>query len=158
MAESSASKFCNSYKVFICLFLTQVAYDLGTNGEYVYTSWLSTYSLIMTSCFIVFVYNINIDRFLNDKIKSLIYYLSSNTFGIYMIHYLFITKFLSIGFQGIFTKHRPNILYHLAYYIFYGLFIFIVSLLVILLCEYLLKRILKVEKNLKKLIKKFHPY
>ena len=126
---------------FILLFKTQVAYDLGTNGEYVYTSWLSTYSLFLTTGFILFVYNLNIDRFLNEKINNFIYFLSSKTLGIYMIHYPIITKFLSIGFQGRFTNNRPNILYHLFYYIFYGLFIFVVSLFTLLVIEFVVNKI-----------------
>ena len=126
---------------FILLFKTQVAYDLGTNGEYVYTSWLSTFSLFLTSSFILFVYNLNIERFLNDKINNIIYYMSSKSLGIYMIHYPIITKFLSIGFQSRFTNNRPNILYHLAYYIFYSLFIFIVSFVVLLAIEFVVNKI-----------------
>ena len=126
---------------FILLFKTQVAYDLGTNGEYVYTSWLSTYSLFLTTGFILFIYNLNIDRFLNKKINNIIYYLSSKTLGIYMIHYLVITKFLSIGFQSMFTNNRPNFLYHLIYYIFYSLFIFIVSFVILLIIEFIVNSI-----------------
>ena len=126
---------------FILLFKTQVAYDLGTNGEYVYTSWLSTYSLFLTTGFILFIYNLNIDRFLNKKIDNIIYYLSSKTLGIYMIHYLVITKFLSIGFQSMFTNNRPNFLYHLIYYIFYSLFIFIVSFVILLIIEFIVNSI-----------------
>lgn len=126
---------------FILLFKTQVAYDLGTNGEYVYTSWLSTFSLFLTSSFILFVYNLNLERFLNDKINNIIYYMSSKSLGIYMIHYPIITKFLSIGFQSRFTNNRPNILYHLAYYIFYSLFIFIVSFVVLLAIEFVVNKI-----------------
>ena len=126
---------------FILLFKTQVAYYLGTNGEYVYTSWLSIFSLFLTSSFILFVYNLNLERFLNGKINNIIYYLSSKSLGIYMIHYPIITKFLSIGFQGRFTNNRPNILYHLAYYIFYSLFIFIVSFVVLLAIEFVVNKI-----------------
>ena len=126
---------------FVLLFKTQVAYDLGTNGEYVYTSWLSTYSLFLTTAFILFIYNINLDKFLNDKINNIIYYLSSKTLGIYMIHYLIITKFLSIGFQSRFTNNRPNIFYHLAYYVFYSLFIFIVSLAVVAIIDFVVNKI-----------------
>lgn len=126
---------------FILLFKTQVAYDLGTNGEYVYTSWLSTYSLILTSCFILLIYNLNIDRFLNEKINELIYYLSKKTLGIYMIHYLIITKFLSIGFQSRFTNNRPNIMYHLLYYIFYSLFIFVISLIFVVVVEFVVNKV-----------------
>ena len=126
---------------FVLLFKTQVAYDLGTNGEYVYTSWLSTFSLFLTSSFILFVYNLNLERFLNDKINNIIYYMSSKSLGIYMIHYPIITKFLSIGFQSRFTNNRPNILYHLAYYIFYSLFIFIVSFAVLLVIEFVVNKI-----------------
>ena len=132
---------------FILLFKTQVAYYLGTNGEYVYTSWLSIYSLVLTTCFILFVYNINLDRFLNEKIKSVIYYISSKTLGIYLIHYLIIVKLLSVGFQNIFTKNRPNIIYHLLYYIFYSLFIFIVTFLTLLIIE-------KIHKVVKSIVSK----
>lgn len=126
---------------FVLLFKTQVAYDLGTNGEYVYTSWLSTFSLFLTTGFILFVYNLNLDRFLNEKINNAIHYLSSKTLGIYMIHYLVITKFLSIGFQSRFTNNRPNILYHVAYYVFYSLFIFIVSFVILLIIEFVVNKI-----------------
>lgn len=136
-----AISFITYAVTFILLFNTQIAYYLGTNGEYVYTSWLSTFSLFLTSSFILFVYNLNIERFLNDKINNIIYYLSSKSLGIYMIHYLIITKFLSIGFQSMFTNNRPNILYHLAYYIFYSLFIFIVSFAVLLAIEFVVNKI-----------------
>lgn len=120
---------------FILLFMTQVGYDLGTNNGYVYTSWLSLYSLILTSAFILIVYNINIEKFLNNKIENIVYFLSSKTLGIYLVHYLIITKFISIGFQSIWTMNRPNILYHFAFYIFYSLFIFILSLLCVLIID-----------------------
>ena len=126
---------------FVLLFKTQVSYYLTTNGEYVYTSWLSTYSLFLTTAFILFVYNINFDNFFNDKINNMIYYLSSKTLGIYMIHYLIITKFLSIGFQSRFTNNRPNILYHLAYYVLYSLFIFIVSFIVVVIIDFVVNKI-----------------
>lgn len=126
---------------FILLFKTQVAYDLGTNGEYVYTSWLSTFSLILTTSFVLLIYDINIERFLNEKINNVIYYISSKTLGIYMIHYPIITKFLSIGFQSRWTNNRPNILYHLLYYVFYSLFIFIVSFAVVWIVEFIINKI-----------------
>ena len=126
---------------FILLFKTQVAYDLGTNGEYVYTSWLSTFSLVLTTSFVLLVYDINIERFLNEKINNVIYYISSKTLGIYMIHYPIITKFLSIGFQSRWTNNRPNILYHLLYYVFYSLFIFIVSFAVVWIVEFIINKI-----------------
>ena len=120
---------------FVLLFLTQVGYDLGTNNGYVYTSWLSLYSLVLTTAFILIIYNINVERFLNDKIKNTIYFLSSKTLGIYLVHYLIITKFISIGFQSMWTMNRPNILYHFVFYIFYSLFIFILSLLFVLFID-----------------------
>lgn len=126
---------------FILLFKTQVAYDLGTNGEYVYTSWLSTFSLVLTTSFVLLIYDINIERFLNEKINKVIYYISSKTLGIYMIHYPIITKFLSIGFQSRWTNNRPNILYHLLYYVFYSLFIFIVSFAVVWIVEFIIYKI-----------------
>lgn len=131
--------FCISVLVyivtFVLLFLTQVGYDLGTNNGYVYTSWLSLYSLVLTTAFILIIYNINVERFLNDKIKNTIYFLSSKTLGIYLVHYLIITKFISIGFQSMWTMNRPNILYHFVFYIFYSLFIFILSLLFVLFID-----------------------
>lgn len=126
---------------FILLFNTQIGYYLGTNGEYVYTSWLSTFSLFLTSSFILFVYNLNLEIFLNDKIDNAVYYLSSKSLGIYMIHYPIITKFLSIGFQSRFTNNRPNILFHLMYYVFYSLFIFIVSFVILLAIEFVVNKI-----------------
>lgn len=129
---------------FIALFLTQVNYYLTTNGEYVYTSWLSLYSLVLTIAFVLVVYNINFEKILNEKIENAIYFVANRTLYIYLIHYLIITKFMSIGFQNIFTQNRPNIFYHLAYYIFYSLFIFIVTFAVVLLIETIYKKIKRI--------------
>ncbi|MBP3200317.1 MAG: acyltransferase [Lachnospiraceae bacterium] len=120
---------------FVLLFITQVNYYLGTNNGYVYTSWLSLYSLLLTVAFILIIYNINIELFLNEKIKNIIYFLSGKTLGIYLVHYLIITKLISIGFQNIWTRNRPNILFHFGFYIFYSLFVFILSLLLILIID-----------------------
>jgi hypothetical protein len=133
---------------FISLFITQINYYLGTNNGYVYTSWLSLYSLILTSAFILIIYNINIERFLNVNINNIIFFLSSKTLGIYLIHYLIITKLISIGFQSIWTMNRPNILYHFAFYIFYSLFIFILSLLFVSLIDLLKKGALWLKEKI----------
>ena len=122
---------------FILLFNTQVAYYLTTDGPYVYTSWLSTYAVVLTTAFIIFVYNLDIEKFLSDKVKNIIYFISSKTLGIYLIHYLIITKLLSIGFQARFTNNRPNIFYHLAYYLFYGLFIFIITFITVYVIDFI---------------------
>ena len=81
---------------FIALFLTQVNYYLTLNGEYVYTSWLSLYSLVLTSAFVVMAYNINFEKFLNEKINNIIYFISNRTLYIYLIHYLIITLHLQL--------------------------------------------------------------
>ena len=133
---------------FVLLFITQVKYDLGTNNGYVYTSWLSLYSLILTSAFILVVYSINIDRFLNDTIINTVYFLSSKSLGIYLIHYLIITKLISIGFQSIWTMNRPNILYHFAYYIFYSLFIFVLSLLCVLIINFIKRGLICLKEKI----------
>ena len=133
---------------FVSLFFTQVNYYLGTNNGYVYTSWLSLYSLVLTTAFILAIYNINIDRFLNDKTNKFVYFLSSKTLGIYLIHYLIITKFISIGFQSIWTMNRPNIFYHFAYYIFYSLFIFILSLLCVLVIDSLKRGLICLKEKI----------
>lgn len=132
---------------FIFLFLTQVAYYNTVNGEYVYTSWLSIYSLILSTAFVLAIYSINLDRFIDTKIKNLVVFISNRTLYIYLIHYLVITKFLSNGFVNIFTRNRPNFLYHLAFYIFYSFFIFIVTLLIVLIIEFINNYIkIKVDK------------
>lgn len=120
---------------FILLLKTQISYDLTINGEYVYTSWLSAFSLIMTSSFVIFVYNINIYKFVNQEIENIIYYLSSKTYSIYIVHYFIITKLLTLRFQNIFFDNHKYFIQHLLYHIFYSLFIFILSLLFILLAE-----------------------
>lgn len=132
---------------FVFLFLTQHAYYSTVNGEYVYTSWLSIYSLIMSTAFVLAIYSINLDRFIDWKIKNLIVFISNKTLYIYLIHYLVITKFLSNGFVNIFTRNRPNIFYHLAFYIFYSFFIFVLTLLIILIIEFINNYInIKVDK------------
>lgn len=133
---------------FVLLFFTQVGYYLGVNNGYVYTSWLSLYSLVMTSAFILIVYSVNIDKFLNEKISNGIFYLSSKTLYIYLIHYLIITKFMSIGFQNIWTRNRPNILYHFVYYIFYSLFIFILSLIVVIVLDFIKRGLICLKEKI----------
>ncbi len=133
---------------FVLLFFTQVGYYLGVNNGYVYTSWLSLYSLVMTSAFILIVYSLNIDRFLNEKISNGIFYLSSKTLYIYLVHYLIITKFMSIGFQNIWTRNRPNILYHFVYYIFYSLFIFILSLIVVIVLDFIKRGLICLKEKI----------
>ena len=133
---------------FVLLFFTQVGYYLGVNNGYVYTSWLSLYSLVMTSSFILAVYSVNIDRFLNEKINKVIFYLSSKSLYIYLVHYLIITKFMSIGFQNIWTRNRPNILYHFVYYIFYSLFIFILSLIVVIVLDFIKRGLICLKEKI----------
>ncbi len=133
---------------FVLLFFTQVGYYLGVNNGYVYTSWLSLYSLIMTSAFILIVYNVNFEKFLNDKVKKVIFYLSSKTLYIYLVHYLIITKFMSIGFQNIWTRNRPNIIYHFAYYILYSLFIFILSLIVVIILDFIKRGLICLKEKI----------
>ena len=133
---------------FVLLFFTQVGYYLGVNNGYVYTSWLSLYSLIMTSAFILVVYNVNAEKFLTSKIKNAIFYLSSKTLYIYLVHYLIITKFMSIGFQNIWTRNRPNIIYHFVYYIFYSLFIFILSLIVVIVLDFIKRGLICLKEKI----------
>ena len=133
---------------FVLLFFTQVGYYLGVNNGYVYTSWLSLYSLIMTSAFILVVYNVNAEKFLTSKIKNAIFYLSSKTLYIYLVHYLIITKFMSIGFQNIWTRNRPNIIYHFIYYIFYSLFIFILSLIVVIVLDFIKRGLICLKEKI----------
>ena len=133
---------------FVLLFFTQVGYYLGVNNGYVYTSWLSLYSLIMTSAFILVVYNVNAEKFLTSKIKNAIFYLSGKTLYIYLVHYLIITKFMSIGFQNIWTRNRPNIIYHFIYYIFYSLFIFILSLIVVIVLDFIKRGLICLKEKI----------
>lgn len=133
---------------FVLLFFTQVGYYLGVNNGYVYTSWLSLYSLIMTSAFILVVYNVNAEKFLTSKIKNAIFNLSSKTLYIYLVHYLIITKFMSIGFQNIWTRNRPNIIYHFVYYIFYSLFIFILSLIVVIVLDFIKRGLICLKEKI----------
>ena len=126
---------------FVLLFKTEVRYCLTTNNGYVYTSWLSLYSLILTIAFVLFIYNINIDRFLNDKISKVILFMSSKTLGIYLVHYLVVVKLSSAGFQNEFTKRLTNIVHHFLYYIFYSLIIFIISFAIVSLVDYIKKLI-----------------
>ena len=126
---------------FVLLFRTQVAYDLGVNNGYVFTSWLSTYSLVLTISFILIVYNINLEKFTNDSIKKGIYFISSKTFGIYLIHYPIIVKLSSIGFQYFFTRNVRLKIDYFIYFTFYGAFIFIISLLAVCAFDYIDKKL-----------------
>lgn len=120
---------------FILLFLTELKYVETVNNGYVYTSWLSLYALILTSAFVLIVYDINIERFLTEKIENLITFVSSKTLGIYLVHYLIVTKLISTNIQGRFIVDRTTIFHHLAFYIFYGFIIFILSLISVCIIE-----------------------
>ena len=129
---------------FILLLKTQINYYLyhhnnGTQAPYVYTSWLSLYSLILTSAFILIVYNINFDKILNINIKNAIFFVSKMTLGIYLVHYLIKTKLESLGIQRQIFVDRPNIVYHFAYFIVYGFIIFILSFIIVYIFEYISK-------------------
>lgn len=116
---------------FILLFLTELKYVETVNNGYVYTSWLSLYALILTTAFVLAVYDINIDRFLTDKIEKIISFISSKTLGIYLVHYLIVTKLIATNVQGSFIVDRTTIFHHVAFYVIYGFIIFIISLLVV---------------------------
>ena len=120
---------------FILLFLTELKYVETVNNGYVYTSWLSLYALILTSAFILMIYDINIERFLNTKIENVITFISSKTLGIYLVHYLIVTKLISTNVQGRFIIDRTTIFHHLAFYILYGFVIFIISLAVVCIID-----------------------
>lgn len=132
---------------FILLFLTQSKYNMTTNQAYVYTSWLSTFSLILTSAFVLAVYDINILPYVNNKISNIIYFISERTLGIYLVHYLIITKLLSCGFQQFVSKDRPNFLAHLWYHIWYSFFIFVLTLIFILFIEFILSKVKFIYKK-----------
>ena len=148
---------------FIGLFKTQCAYDLTINGPYVYTSWLSIFSLLLSSSFILFTYSINFEMIidsinsfvkrLNEKVKenfdlrNVVFFISSKTLGIYMIHYLLITKLLSLGVQVELTRYMPHFLNHLLYYMLDGGFIFIVSVLIVCIIE-------RISRSISLLVKK----
>lgn len=120
---------------FVLLFLTELKYVETVNNGYVYTSWLSLYALILTSAFILMIYDINIERFLNAKIENAITFISSKTLGIYLVHYLIVTKLISTNVQGRFIVDRTTIFHHLAFYILYGFVIFIISLAVVCIID-----------------------
>lgn len=120
---------------FVLLFLTELKYVETVNNGYVYTSWLSLYALILTSAFILMIYDINIERFLNTKIENVITFISSKTLGIYLVHYLIVTKLISTNVQGRFIVDRTTIFHHLAFYILYGFVIIIISLVVVCIID-----------------------
>lgn len=127
---------------FVMLFKTQVAYYYGTNAGYVYTSWLSLYSLILSSAFVVIIYNLRIDKYLNDKIKNAIYYISGKTLGIYLIHYLLIVKLNSTGFQASFARYRINIVFYFIYFIVYSFIIILLSMAILVVIEFMKNKLL----------------
>ena len=133
--------------IFILLFLTELRYVETVNNGYVYTSWLSLYALVLTSAFILIIYDINLDRFLTEKVESVISFISSKTLGIYLVHYLIVTKLISTNVQGRFIVDRTTIFHHLAFYIFYGFLIFIISLALVCaidsIISFIKKKILK---------------
>lgn len=115
--------------VFFLLYKTQKGLYLGRNNGYPYTSWSSYYSFVLTVTFILMFYDLNLNKLLNEKITNLIYFISSKTFGIYLIHYPIATRLKFVLFQDYFADRRSIFIHHIIYYTLYGLFIFIISLL-----------------------------
>lgn len=131
--------------IFYALFKTQCAYYLSINGAYVYTSWLSTYALLMTTFFVIMIYDIDFDMILSTKIKKVVCYIAEKTLGIYLIHYLFVTKFISIGFQSIFANNLNHLYQHFIYHIVYTAIIFIISFITVVIIEWIKKLFLQRE-------------
>ena len=104
-----------------------VKYDVQI---YVYTSWLSMFSMFLTLGFFLMVYNINFDKLWNDGIKKVVMYVSKQTFIIFLIHYLFVIRFVCTGFQDAWHQDFTNAFQYILYYLFYGSFIFSISLAV----------------------------
>ena len=115
---------------FILLYYIQYCYYTYVRGEYTYTSWMSFFSFT-ESCFaILFIYNINFDKFLKENIKKFILNLSSLTLGIYLVHYLIVVYFNAILIQKFFQSFLFNPICHLLYYIIYGGLIFMFSAII----------------------------
>lgn len=129
---------------FITLFFTQCAYYINVNNDYVYTSWLSTFSLIMTTGFIIVVYSINFERFFNDNISKAICFIASKTFGIYLVHYPIVTKLFVLGVQSTLKQNYKYIWQHIFYHIYYSLFIFIISFIIVCIVDYIVAIVVKI--------------
>ena len=124
-----------------------VKYDVHI---YVYTSWLSMFSMFLTIGFFLIVYNIDFDTMWNDGIKNMIYYFSKQTFIVYLIHYLIVIRFVCTGFQDAWHQDFTNAFQYVLYYLFYGFFIFAVSMsisMVITFIPNLIKSIIDKIKN-----------
>ena len=102
-----------------------VKYDVHI---YVYSSWLSMFSMFLTMGFFLMVYNIDFDTMWNDSIKNMIFYFSKQTFTVYLIHYLIVIRFVCTGFQDAWHQDFTNAFQYVLYYLFYGFFIFAVSM------------------------------
>ena len=126
-----------------------VKYDVHI---YVYSSWLSMFSMFLTIGFFLMVYNIDFDTMWNDSIKNMIFYFSKQTFIIYLIHYLIVIRFVCTGFQDAWHQDFTNAFQYVLYYLFYGFFIFAVSMaisMIITLIPNIIKMIInKVSKKL----------
>ena len=124
-----------------------VKYDVHI---YVYSSWLSMFSMFLTIGFFLIIYNIDFDKMWNDEIKNMIYYFSKQTFIVYLIHYLIVIRFVCTGFQDAWHQDFTNAFQYVLYYLFYGFFIFAVSLaisMVITLIPNLIKSIINKIKT-----------
>ena len=124
-----------------------VKYDVHI---YVYSSWLSMFSMFLTIGFFLIVYNIDFDTMWNDSIKNMIFYFSKQTFIVYLIHYLIVIRFVCTGFQDAWHQDFTNAFQYVLYYLFYGFFIFAVSLaisMVITLIPNLIKSIINKIKT-----------
>lgn len=126
---------------FVLLYKTQKGLYLGRNNGYPYTTWASYFSLFLTTSFMLLVYNINIEKFLNEKIANIIYFISDKTFGIYLVHYPIVTRLNYIEFQSNYANRRSIFIHHFIYFALYGTFIFIISLLLVTVIKTIVKAI-----------------
>lgn len=160
-----------TYVVAFCLlYKTQSAYYIKSpNSPYVYISWLSFYSFVLATCFILFFYNINFDKLLNAniaeynvdtsvnkkairtaqvsaKLKDAVYFLASKTLGIYMVHYFITNMFFSYDLKKYILYQKPTIFHQLLHYFILTILVFTISLVIVVLVENVVGMILKPRK------------
>lgn len=126
-----------------------VKYDIQI---YVYTSWLSMFSMFLTIGFFLIVYNIDFDKMWNTSIKNMIFYFSKQTFIVFLIHYLFVIRFVCIGFQDAWHQDFTNAFQYALYYLFYGFFIFSISMVMSMIITFIPNLFKDIFKRIRKKI------
>lgn len=120
----------------IYVYLMQYKFFLifGANHNYVYGSWHSIFSIVMTSGIFIFIYKITTNFKIKEKLSRIICHISDTTFGIFIIHYPIVAWLISRGIEDKAMRiFKYNTFTQVLYVIIYNAVIFIISYILVVI-------------------------